>query len=64
MPSVEIVLFREADGSVPFLEWFDAQQQSPRDKCFVKLKRLEEEGVSLRRPLADYLDDGIYELRV
>jgi len=64
MPSVEIVLFREADGKVPFLEWFDEQKQAARDKCFVKLKRLEEEGVGLRRPLADYLEDGIYELRV
>ena len=64
MPAVEIVLFREADGKVPFLEWFDEQKQAARDKCFVKLNRLEEEGVGLRRPLADYLDDGIYELRV
>ena len=33
-------------------------------KCIVKLERLEELGHELRRPEADFLRDGIYELRV
>lgn len=64
MSSVELILFREADGKVPFLEWFDAQEQGAKDKCFAKLKRLEDHGVDLRRPLVDYLQDEIYELRI
>ncbi len=35
-----------------------------RDKCYVRLERLSEMGHALRRPEADYLRDGIYELRV
>lgn len=34
------------------------------DKCLVWIERLEEHGHELRRPAADYLRDGIYELRV
>jgi hypothetical protein len=64
MPSVELFIYREVDGTTPFLEWFDGQDQRCKDKCFAKLKRLEDEGVDLRRPVADYVDDGIYELRV
>ncbi|MGA2609867.1 MAG: type II toxin-antitoxin system RelE/ParE family toxin [Terriglobia bacterium] len=32
-------------------------------KCLVRLKRLEDLGHELRRPEADYLRDGIYDLR-
>jgi len=32
-------------------------------KCLVKIERLEEHGYALRRPEADFLRDGIYELR-
>jgi phage-related protein len=48
----------------PFLEWFDALDIPVQDKCLVKLERLAELGYELRRPEADYLRDGIYELRV
>ena len=34
------------------------------DKCTVRIERLEELGHELRRPEADFLRDGIYELRV
>jgi len=35
----------------------------PRAKCIVAIERLAERGHELRRPEADYLRDGIYELR-
>ena len=35
-----------------------------RDKCYLRLERLREMGHELRRPEADFLRDGIYELRV
>lgn len=35
-----------------------------QDKCYLRLERLREAGHELRRPEADYLRDGIYELRV
>ena len=64
MPQVELVLYREADGSVPLREWLDSLPPKARDKCLVTLQRLEELGNELRRPVADYLRDGIYELRI
>jgi len=35
-----------------------------QDKCFLRLERLREVDNELRRPEADFLRDGIYELRV
>jgi phage-related protein len=34
-----------------------------QDKCFVRIERLAECGHELRRPEADFLRNGIYELR-
>jgi hypothetical protein len=63
VPQTEVVLFSEDDGSVPLLEWLDAQPAKVQDKCIVRLERLSEMGHELRRPEADFLRDGIYELR-
>ncbi|MEP7363117.1 MAG: type II toxin-antitoxin system RelE/ParE family toxin [Acidobacteriota bacterium] len=51
------------DGSCPFLEWFDKLPSKVQDKCFVRIERLRQMGHELRRPEADLLRDGIYELR-
>ncbi len=59
----EIVFYREGDGSVPILRWLEKLPLKARDKCLVRLVRLEQLGHELRRPEADYLRDGIYELR-
>ena len=64
MPRTKVVFYREDDGSVPLLEWLDGLPEKARDKCRVKLERLRELGHGLRRPEADYLRDGVYELRV
>jgi phage-related protein len=64
MPQVDVVFFREADGSIPMREWLDSIPKKAQAKCLVKLGRLEDLGYELRRPEADYLRDGIYELRV
>lgn len=64
MPRTPVVLYCEADGTVPFLEWFDAIPTKAQDKCRVRIERLLELGHELRRPEADLLRDGIYELRV
>ena len=39
-------------------------QLKVQDKCRVRIERLRDLGHELRRPEADYLRDGIYELRV
>ncbi len=64
MPATEIVFFQEAEGQTPpLLEWLDGLPSKVQLKCLARLKRLEDLGHELRRPEADYLRDGIYELR-
>jgi phage-related protein len=64
MPKTPVLLFRESDGSTPLVEWLGDLPEKVRDKCVVRLRRLGEMGHELRRPEADFLRDGIYELRV
>src|SRR5688500_5246241 len=52
------------NGESPVMRWLDAIAENPRDKLLYRVRRLEESGHQLRRPQADYLRDGIYELRV
>ena len=63
MPRTEVGFFRESDGAVPVVEWLARQPPKAEMKCRVKLERLRELGHEIRRPEADYLRDGIYELR-
>jgi phage-related protein len=64
MPETEVVFFAENDGGCPFLDWLDTLPERVQDKCIVRIERLRELGHQLRRPEADYLRDGIYELRI
>ena len=63
MPATEVVFYQEDDESVPALEWLERLQVKPRAKCIEKIERLAELGHELTRPEADYLGEGIYELR-
>ncbi len=64
MPRTRVLLYQEDDGSVPLLEWLDSLPSKAVAKCRVRIERLAELGHELRRPEADFLRDGIYELRV
>ena len=64
MPNTHVVFYQETDGAVPVLEWLDTLPPKAQDKCRVRIERLAELGHELRRPEADYLRDGIHELRV
>jgi len=61
---IRVVFYRDPDGSAPVLDWLDSLPQNAQDKCLVKIERLRDLGHELRRPEADLLRDGIYELRV
>ena len=66
MPKTAIKFYRDDDGSVPVLDWLtDLSRRKPKAyaKCLYLLDLLGEFGSELRRPRADYLRDGIYELR-
>lgn len=63
MPKTEVVFFADDDGSAPAVEWLKDQPTKIQDKLIVLTERLAEVGHELRRPLADFLRDGIHELR-
>lgn len=45
------------------MRWFDTLPRKAQAKCQAYLVQLEEFGHELKRPVAAYLRDGIYELR-
>ena len=64
MPITEVFLYAERNGTVPALVWLDEVPDNAKDKLFYRVHRLEQAGHELRRPEADFLRAGIYELGV
>ena len=65
MPRTEVIFYQEDEDDVPVLNWLkDLHRFDPRayETCVAAIERLVEFGHELRRPLADFLRDGIYEL--
>jgi hypothetical protein len=62
MPQSEIIFYREGE-TVFVREWLKDLPNKVQRKCLTFIARLEMEGHELRRPIADFLRDGIYELR-
>ena len=66
MPKTEVVFFQHADGRVPVRSWLEelrSVDQLGYDRCIGRISQLAEFGYELRRPAADFLRDGVYELR-
>jgi phage-related protein len=66
MPQTNVIFYQDDNGHVPVLEWLrDLHRRDRRAyaKCVVRIQRLAAMGHELRRPEADLLRDGIYELR-
>jgi phage-related protein len=67
MPATKVVLYRQGrNGPVPAKAWLDElRQREPKAyaKCLNRILLLAQFGNELRRPHADLLDDGIFELR-
>lgn len=63
MPKTDVVFFKDEKGKVPVLEWLDKLSDKIEAKALVRIEELAQCGHEMRRPHADYLRDGIYELR-
>lgn len=66
MPRTEVRFYLGENGAAPVFEWLRDLLRTNRHAfaaCFDKILLLAEKGHELRRPHADYLDGGIYELR-
>lgn len=67
MPPASVGFFVEADGSCPVLDWLSKLGRTNMravDACMARVRMLRQLGHELRRPHADFLCDGIFELRV
>ena len=62
VPRIRLVLYAE-EGASPVLEWFRGLPERVYAKGLDRVERLAELVHELRRPEADYLGEGIYELR-
>ena len=66
MPKTEVGFYCDEDGTAPVLKWLDELAESDQRaylKCHEAIKRLKLFGHELRRPTADLLKGGVYELR-
>ncbi|MBI3118509.1 MAG: type II toxin-antitoxin system RelE/ParE family toxin [Candidatus Hydrogenedentes bacterium] len=66
MPRTQIVAYCESNGEAPVLEWLKMLHLGDRRAhaaCMASIRLLAKLGYELRRPHADYVQEGLYELR-
>lgn len=63
MPKTNVIFYQDKNGKCPVLDWLSELPKKVQAKADVRIERLAELGYELRRPEADLLRDGIYELR-
>ena len=66
MSQTRVVFYQEEDGTVTLLAWLkELRRHRPPTyaKCVASIRLLAELGHQMRRPRAEYLGDGLYELR-
>ncbi len=63
VPQSELIFYKEGE-TVLFDEWLKALPVKVQAKCLTLVSMLRSQGHELRRPIADILRDGIYELRL
>jgi len=67
VPKTEVVFYRNDRGEAPVVEWLRELRRRDKKayaKCSARIQVLAQLGHELRRPMADYLRDGIHELRI
>lgn len=66
MPTTQVFFFQDERG-IPVRSWLQELRQTDKRvyaKCVARIRLLAQLGHELRRPLADYLEEDIYELRI
>lgn len=58
-----IYFYVDQHGRIPVKDFINALSQKEQAKVIAYLDELMVQGHNMRRPMADYLRDGIYELR-
>ena len=60
---MEIKFYEDQTGRVPVKEFLDGLDIKMRQKMLRSIQALQDMGISLRMPLSESLEDGIFELR-
>ena len=60
---IRVVYYKDDDGTVPVLDFIGAVPDRAKVKIIARIDQLRQLGHPLRRPEADHLGEGIYELR-
>lgn len=60
---MEIKFYENQTGRVPVKEFLDGLDIKMRQKMLRSIQALQDMGISLRMPLSESLEDGIFELR-
>lgn len=60
---MEIKFYEDQTGRVPVKEFLDGLDIKMRQKMLRSIQALQDMGMSLRMPLSESLEDGIFELR-
>jgi hypothetical protein len=66
VPRTDVLLYGDRTGRSPIVDWLENLKKKDKRgfaKCAALIRRLGLEGRELRRPVADYVRDGIFELR-
>ena len=66
MPKTKVLFYQENEEKSSVVEWLrEVRKKDPKGflNCLARVEQLQMLGYELRRPAADYLKDGIYELR-
>jgi len=58
-----VYYFVDEDGCKPVKDFITSLTDKEQAKVYAYITELKNQGNNLRRPMADYLRDGIYELR-
>jgi len=60
---MNICFFIDKRGRAPVKEFIEELTQDEQTKALAYIEELKRQGHNLRRPIADYVKDGVYELR-
>jgi len=66
LPETSVFFYQDKEGQALVVEWLkklSKQNKKAWANCRARIKQLTDSGHELRRPAADTLRDGIYELR-
>jgi len=60
----KIKFYKNDEGECPIQDFIETLSEKDKDKLYALLRELKNVGIGMRRPKADYLRDGIHELRI